>query len=192
MNATEPTQATAADAPPSSTIRPVPAKAAAAKLELLDGGEIIELSIKPSMWLVPIVSFQFVLIVTLAAGVLVVAGGGELRGASFLAFQVLACLAALRVGLAAMQWTSKLYVLTNRRVLRFRGVLGVDLAECSLSRIARLELHASPAQRFFGLGTIVITPAAEDARPFEWEYVAGAADVHERLLRAIQRASGRG
>ncbi len=178
-----------AEAPPAAATRTAPAKVA---FELLDGGEIIELSIRPSPWLIAALAWPVVLTTTLLAAVVAIIAGGQLDRAAIVAFQVLAGIAALRTAIAALQWSTKLYVLTNRRVIRFRGVFSVELAECPLPQIGSAELRVSASQRLLGLGTIVMIPGSTHRSVVTWDHVASATEVHERVLRAIARASGRG
>ena len=155
--------------------------------QVLDGGEIIEMSIKPSLWFIPIVSGRFVASsVALIALLFAVAPVAQSTVASIAVIG--AGLAALtRVALASLQWASRLFVLTNRRVLRFSGVSSVQIRECDLVWIARAELRVGPVQRWLGLGSIRVIPRNEVAPRITWEHVPQAALVHERLMRAIRR-----
>ncbi len=157
-------------------------------LAMLDGGEIIELSIKPSLWYLPISAGRFTVLCALlaiATGLVAppaASAAGTLTIAGFLAAAV------VRVGVAALQWASRLYVLTNRRVLRFRGILTVHVNECPLSRVAEAELHSSIPQRLLRLGSIRVQPLDKRLEAVSWEHIARPAQVHETLLRAIRRA----
>jgi uncharacterized membrane protein YdbT with pleckstrin-like domain len=172
------------DASPAATIE----KASAAQLELLDGDEIVELSIKPSRWFITIVSLRFVVIVAaLAAAIAIVTRDG---GSLFAAYGVpLAVLAVLvRVVIASLQWASRVYVLTNRRVMRLAGVLTVDIADCRLTRIGGTNLRLGTLPRLVGLGSIHITPAGEKPTPIIWEHVGKAGEIYAKLTRAIKKA----
>src|SRR5687767_11245614 len=100
---------------------------------LLDGGEIVILAIKPSLWFVVFRSIRW-----LAAMVFVIVLAGfvhrKLPEINIILFiQGALLLGATRVGFAVLQWVSRLYVLTNRRILRLTGILNVDLFECPLT-----------------------------------------------------------
>ena len=157
----------------------------------LDGDEIIQLSIKPSLWFIPVVSLRFVA----AAGLLAAAVAFAMRGSGadlgWRIVQLLVILAIVRLALAALQWASRLYVLTNRRAMRFRGVLSVDVSECPLAKISEPELCVAAYQRGLRLGTIRMHPAAAELAQVEWEQVAGASEVHELLVRAIRNSQSR-
>ena len=101
---------------------------------LLDRDEIVILAVKPSLWFVLFVSARWL---ALAGVVIVLAALFDqpfMLDTLTLVEGALA-LAAARVGIALLQWASRLYVLTNRRVIRVRGILRVDVFECQLSRI---------------------------------------------------------
>lgn len=179
-----------AEAPPVKAPT-VAATKAVAKLAL-GGDEIILFTLKPSAWIIVLDSAKWLA----ALAVIGVALGVVLRDAStpaaLLAFQALAAVAALRVGVAMLQWASKLYVLSNRRVIRFRGVLQVDVAECALTKIRRAERREAWYQRWLRLGTVDMVPLEDAASYVSWPHVKNPAEVHERVQRAIERARQNG
>jgi len=191
MNRPDPVSGTVAEAQAVAKGNAVAPAQAGVRVEL-DGNEIIELSIKPSWWFIPMVSLKWVLTATLLGALLAIVARGRVSAQVLLAFQVLATIAVLRVGFGALQWASRLYVLTNRRVMRFRGVLNVEVAECPLTRIAGVDLRVLGHQRLLRLGSVVMTPADSNAAPIVWDDLAHPHEVHERLVRAVRRAQGSG
>jgi uncharacterized membrane protein YdbT with pleckstrin-like domain len=175
------------DASPAATVD----EARAARLELLDGDEIIELSIKPSLWFIAIVSVRLVVVVGALATGMVIAMGGS--GAPVVTYVVpLAVLAAfVRVVVASLQWASRVYVLTNRRVMRLSGVLRVDVVDCQLTRVTGTNLRLGAGQRLLGLGSICITPAGETLDSIVWEHVAKAGEIYAKLVRAVKKAQSK-
>jgi membrane protein YdbS with pleckstrin-like domain len=176
------------DAAPVGEATPVAVEKPVVKLELLDGDEIIQFSIKPSLWFIPLVSAKWVITVGLLAAVLAVWMPGHWHLQATLVFQVLAAVAALRVGIASLQWASRYYVLTNRRVMRFKGVFTVDVAASPLARISRADRHATPYERALRLGSIHMDTADSNPGPILWENLAHPTQVHEALVRAIRKA----
>lgn len=189
----DPAKSVAAEAGPAAEARPGAAaiKPATAPLSLLDGDEIIQLSIKPSVWYIPLVSLNFGATALLAGIGLYFAMRGGVLAESALPFQVLIAAAAVRLGLATLQWASRLYVLTNRRVMRFKGVLNVDVAQLRLSDVGRVDVQAGSLARALRLGTLQIASAEEKARPCIWREVARPLEVHEILVRAVRKAQSR-
>lgn len=163
-------------------------QARARPLAMLDGGEIIELSIKPSLWYLLISAGRFTVLCALLAVATGLAAPPASSAVGTLAITGYLVAAAARVGVAALQWASRLYVLTNRRVLRFRGILTVHVSDCPLSRVADAELHRSVSQRLLRLGSIRVEPLDKRLEAVSWEHIARPVQVHEALLRAIRRA----
>lgn len=177
-------EAAQVDVNPAAAIEEAPAR----QLELLDQNEIVELSIKPSLWFIAIVSARFVVPVFILAGVVVAVtrDSGSQVAAYAIALVVLA--AVLCIVVASLQWASRVYVLTNRRVMRFSGVFNVNMAECQLARIARTNLRIEAVQRILRLGSICLTPAGENQTMIVWDHVAKAGEIYERVIRAIKKA----
>ncbi len=155
---------------------------------LLDGDEIVILAIKPSLWFGVVVSFRWVIaciLAVLAAGWLsrllpAVNTPLILKGA--------VVLAACRIGVAVLQWVSRLYVLTNRRIMRLTGVLNVDLFECPLTKIQNTYLTLSWYERLTRLGTISFATAGTGGIEASWINVNTPLELHERVRSAIHRA----
>ena len=163
----------------------------AAQLELLDQDEIVELSIRPSIWFIPLVSARASAIICASAVVvsLLIRDSSPQFHAYVLSLAIMGVVA--RTIMAAMQWASRVYVLTNRRVMRLSGMINVDIAERQLRRIGRTNLQFTSLQRTLGLGSIHMMPAEEQGATMVWEHVAKPADIYARLTRAIKKAQSR-
>jgi Bacterial PH domain len=156
----------------------------------LDSDEIIQLSLKPSRWMIGLASWKFVAGCGLAATALALLGSNGLLAASVSAYAANAFLAAGvgRVLVAALQWASRVYVLTNRRVIRFSGVLSVEVTDCPLARITRAQLSSSLSQAVVRLGTIRFVPVDDVLPTVRWEHLSRPAATYEIVVRAIQRS----
>lgn len=162
--------------------------AATAQIAVLQDDEIIQLSIKPSLWYIPIASARFVGVMALMVGLLAFSGAwGSGPIASIVVTGALLA-SGLRVILAALQWASRLYVLTNRRVLRFSGVLSVHTREARLAHIGRVNLRVNAYQNALRLGSIRMQPIQETRKSVAWDQVARPNEVYEILEKAIRRA----
>jgi len=173
-----------AEATPTATAE----QAAAASLELLEGDEIVEMSIKPSLWYIPIVSCNWGIATGVLAALVAVARRGAWSSTASATVLALILLAVIRVAVAALQWASRLYVLTNRRVMHFHGVLTVASEECSLKRVHDARPVVSWYQRAVQLGSIQITPAGDNPVPILWDHVARPLEIYEKLIRAIHKS----
>ncbi len=172
------------DAPRAAASLPVEA---AVPTDLLAGGELVILSLKPSLWTVLFESSQ-----GLVAGALIVLldwwFGNALSAAIRVpVLQVAVAVAALCVGLAVMQWVSRVYVLTNRRIMRIRGVFQADLFECPLVRIIGTQVTAGPHENILHLGSIRFN-TGEIAGDGSWYHIARPHEVHAEIRKAIERA----
>ena len=191
MSKVEPTPSVVTEVPQAIKAPPVTAVKTAAQLELLDGDEIIQLSIKPSLWYIALVSAGWLFAVGVLVVVLAIGMQPTWTREGLIAIQVLIGVAALRVGVAMLQWASRLYVLTNRRVMRFKGVFNVDVLERRLVQISAVDLHVRWCDRALRLGSIHM-PTAEDPRPpVIWDDVARPHEIHEILERAIRKAQSK-
>lgn len=162
---------------------------ALAPTHLLDGGEIIILALKPSLWHIPLVSLNW-----LGVAVLFIAAANWDGLASYRGVLVqLGLLVGLgRLAYATLQWASRSYYLTNRRVMRIRGVLTIDVFECPLTKIQTTRLAISPAERLVRVGTIQMSTAGVGGGHAFWKTVARPLEVHEQLRAAIHKAQNRG
>lgn len=178
---------TQAPAPPGATLA-MPAEVAIPE-HLLDGGEAILLAVKPSLWFILLVSWRWII---LAAALCLSAALPGLSEYRWLLVNAALLLTLLRVVWATVQWGSRLYVLTNRRVMRIRGFVTVEVFECPLTRIQNTQLVLSLAERVVRTGTVQIFTAGYGAEQASWRIVARPLEVHEQLRAAIRRAQSRG
>ncbi|MFW6145765.1 MAG: PH domain-containing protein [Planctomycetota bacterium] len=156
---------------------------------LIQEGEEIVLALKPSGWFILLVSAPFTI------AVIVLAVGAYLVDAIDLAqlplrSLSLVCLAAiaLRLIVACLQWISRIYVLTNRRILRVRGLLTVDVFECALHRIQHTSLVLPLSERIFSIGTLVFATAGTALPEAAWVMIARPSEVHEIVVEYVRRA----
>jgi hypothetical protein len=155
--------------------------------QLLDGDEIVILAIKPSLWFVLFTSARWLI----ALGLVVAATAwlGVPPGMSKpLVVKACLALAGARVGFALLQWVSRLYVLTNRRIMRLRGIFNVDLFECQLNKIQNTYLTMAWYERLASLGSISFATAGTGGIEATWANVNNPLEVHERVRSAIHRA----
>jgi uncharacterized membrane protein YdbT with pleckstrin-like domain len=176
-----------------SPVEPAPAAAVAEALipaHLLDGGEIVVFAIKPSLWFIVLVSAWWIA----GTALLWVAAMLAANSLTLPLMQLAVALLVARLAWATMQWSTRLYVLTNRRVMLIRGVFTVELFECPLTRIQNTWMTLSPAERILRLGSIHMSTAAGAGAGgvATWQTVPRPLEVHEKLRSAIARAQNRG
>jgi len=156
---------------------------------LLDGDEIVLLAVKPSLWFIPLTSGPWLVTCAVVAGLAWYLGHeGYGPEAARLGLQCAVAIGLIRVSLAMFQWASRLYVLTNRRVMRIKGILHVNIFESPLAKIQNTYLDFSLSQRVVRVGSIRIQTAGFGGGNATWEHIAQPALVHTRLRNAIARA----
>jgi uncharacterized membrane protein YdbT with pleckstrin-like domain len=155
---------------------------------LLDGDEIVIFALKPSLWFVVFVSIRWLVAMVLFI-VLVGLFGKHLVGINkMMLIQAALALGIGRLSLAVLQWASRLYVLTNRRVMRLAGILNVDIFECPLPKIQNTYLTLAWYERLVGVGTISFATAGTGGVEASWLNVSNPLETHERVRSAIHRA----
>ena len=160
--------------------------------DLLADDETVIFAIKPSLWAIGFVSFRTVAVASLLALVTYILGPALHLGDYGLYLIELCGLVVLgRVGFALLQWASRTYVLTDRRVIRIRGVLTIDIFQSSLNRIQNTFMVLTLPERFFGLGDIEFTTAGTGAVEAVWRHLKNPLPIHHQLLRAMNAAANR-
>ncbi len=85
------------------------------------------------------------------------------------------------------EWWCRVYVLTDRRVLRRTGVLRVSVFEASLRNIQHTSVFMPLRERLFGLGTIGFATAGSDVFDALWVMVRQPFAVHKVVVETMQR-----
>jgi hypothetical protein len=160
---------------------------------LLDGDEIVLLAVKPSLWFILLRSGSWLIgCIALAALTWWLGRHGFGADVARLGLQTAVAIALVRVSVAMFQWASRLYVLTNRRVMRIKGVLHVNVFECPLTKIQNTHLSFSLPQRLVWIGSIDMETAGTVGGGATWEHLSQPVLVHTRLRNAIGRSHGGG
>lgn len=94
----------------------------------------------------------------------------------------------LRLGWQCLDWLARVYVLTDRRVIRLKGVVRVRAFECRLEHVQHTQLLLTLRERLFGLGTVAFSTAGTGAVEAGWVYLADPLDVHAKVVEALQSA----
>ncbi len=156
--------------------------------DLLEQDEIIILLLRPSLWYVVRSSLASLGIIALATFALAYmsrlawAGWNDAH-----VFALGAGLVALRLGWQMMEWMSRAYVLTDRRILSRGGVLRVAVFQAPLKNIQHTAVFAGMRERLFGLGTIGFATAGRDTFDTLWLMVKNPHHVHKTVVVAVRR-----
>jgi len=101
-------------------------------------------------------------------------------------------LALIKLGWQSLEWYCRVYVLTDRRVIRRMGVLRVALFQTPLRNIQHTSVFTRVRERVFGLGTIGFATAGSDVFEAFWEMIRDPFAVHKTVVEAVQRYGGKG
>lgn len=158
--------------------------------DLISEDEEVVFAIKPSLWTIAFLSFRTV-VIALVVTVAVLLLGPKLKLDQWGKYTIHICGAVIlaRVGFAFLQWVSRSYVLTDKRVIRIRGVFTIDIFQCALVRIQNTFLVLTLPNRLLGLGNIAFTTAGTGGVEAIWRHVKTPLKIHNQLIRAINAAS---
>lgn len=171
-----------------SAERDIPAASIPVAEQLLQDGEVILLALKPSAWFVVLMSWP-----VLAAAGLAAAGayvttryyGMNVPAGTVMLLCLGAALARLLWG--CLQWAGLLYLLTNLRVLRVRGITNPDVAFCLLKALGKIDVAAGVAERSLGVGSLLFFKPGGGETSLLWPCVARPDDVKEAVEEAQRR-----
>lgn len=162
---------------------------------LLQDGEVIILATKPSLWYVvliswPVLAVAAMLPLLMRAAIEVFAVQGEVHLAEITTICAGAGLARLAV--AMYQWTGRLYVLTNLRIMRIRGLASFDVFDCPLKKVARVTPSAMRVERMLGLGSLTFEIKGGDndlaaTAEHSWIHIARLEEVYTIVNETIRR-----
>ncbi len=156
--------------------------------EFLDGGEIVILTLKPSVWFMVLVSMPWLL----AAGTLLLAAPLLDRLHPMFSQRAMMQLAVVitvaRLTVALLQWGSRLFVLTNRRVMSYRGIAQVALFEAPLVHIRNTYVNIRWFERLCNAGSIGFSLTGSKSVDAWWDGISNPDEVHAKVRRAIERA----
>lgn len=169
----------------------LPALAGVVPDHLLDEGELVILAIKPSMWFILFHSAKVLALVT-ALAILAYLVRDQLYELTHIGYrticQIAAAVIVLQTAVAFLHWMSRLYVLTNRRVMRIRGIFNIDVFEAPLAKIQNTYLTLAIHERLFALGSVQFATAGTFGIEATWQNVNNPLEVHELIRRTIRQA----
>lgn len=155
---------------------------------LIDGGEIVLLAIKPSLWRPVIDSFPW-LVTTCVFAIGITMFSAALPGLSTVASaQAVLAAGLLRLALAVVRWAATWYVLTNRRILNVRGARSPRISSCPLVDIRNTHVDASSLEKLLQIGTITFVSKHPDELSRFWESIPEPEATHAKIRRAIENA----
>lgn len=156
--------------------------------DLIQGGEIIILSLRPHVGSILLRALPVILFIALAG---IAAELFRITTTTRIA-TTMAVLAGLAIALFAFDWSLTRYVLTDRRVMVIRGGAGIAgriVTEALVPSVHRVTLEHSVRESLLGLGTLAYIP--DHGEHIRWEMLGRAEDVYAIARDTIERY-GRG
>ncbi len=156
--------------------------------ELLQPGEIIVLLLKPHplyILLAPLKVLTILLLVT-ALGVMI-AGNAQAYDTRQNIMIVGGVLIMARLFWQVLEWLSRVYVMTDQRIIAVAGVLRIRVFETPLTNITHSELLFSLRERIFALGTLGFYTAGTAFTEAYWLMVARPLEVHAKVVETLRR-----
>jgi uncharacterized membrane protein YdbT with pleckstrin-like domain len=144
---------------------------------MLEPSEIIVGVWRPSLAWIALRSARGVSVLVVITLLAAATAGWAQQSWEWLVLQVGAVLICARLGAAGAEWASRVYVLTDRRVLRRRGVLAPTVYSANLNALQRVELLQTRIDRALRSGTITFSSRHEGHYDAAWVMVSNAAEV---------------
>lgn len=166
----------------------------AAMAGILRDDEVVILLLRPSpLYIVlgAVHSILFIIIMTMVLAYLARTFPTVVRWTDTHAFSLGFALIAIRLAWQGLDWWGRVYVLTDRRVIRRSGILRIALFETPLRNVQHTSVFVRVRERVFGLGTIGFATAGSDTYDAFWMMISRPFTVHKIILDAISRY-GRG
>lgn len=154
---------------------------------LLDGDEVVLLALAPSLWFVPLACLGS--LAAIACGTLGMAWLSRfpvVPWSDAQAFLLGLSLVGLRLAWQMLEWSMRLYVLTDRRALRLAGILRRRCDQTLLMDVRHTTVLAPPRERALDVGTLLF---AATGSPFAltWETVRRPQQVLGTVREAVER-----
>jgi hypothetical protein len=160
---------------------------------LLHDDEIILLLLRPSLLYVPLSCATSLVFIAFVSVSLAYLGPHVARLQLWIgwtdvqAFGLGLAVAILRLGWQSLEWYSRVYLLTDRRIIRRMGVLRVAVFQTELRNIQHTSVFSRVRERVFGLGSIGFATAGSDVFEAFWVMIRRPFAVQKIVVEAIQR-----
>lgn len=157
---------------------------------LIDDDETIILLLRPSplyIILGSLTSIAVILIVMMLLAYLANRFPRWIGWSDAEAFSLGAAAITLRLIWQTLDWWCRVYVLTDRRVIRRMGVLRVVIFQSALNMIQHTSVFTQIRERLFSLGTIGFATAGTSSFEAFWHMIPRPFAVHKTVVETINR-----
>ncbi len=159
-------------------------------MRFIPRGESVLLRLRPSLWFILIRALPWLL----GAFAVWRWGGWGLRSAGWPVWAArleawALTVAVLALGWYFLEWLSRAYVLTERRLIAVAGILFQSISEAPLRDVRTLAVTRSLIERILGLGSLGAGTAGTGAYEVVWVMLARPDAVLARVRRAVTDAA---
>lgn len=171
-----------ASAVPVTEVNPILTK------DLVQDDEVIILLLRPSLLYVLLSALgglAFIAVITFALAYM--ARLSWVGWSDTQAFMLGVSLCALRLGWQILEWYSRVYILTDRRIVTRSGVVRVVVFQTPLRNIQHTSVFFRLRERLCGLGTIGFATAGSDSFESFWVMIRQPHTVHRTIVDAMKR-----
>jgi hypothetical protein len=154
---------------------------------VIDGGEIVILAIKPSMWRPLFDSAAWMAGSWILAALLTYLDMPIVGLSMATTVQIVLMGGAVGLAVAILRWIPTWYVLTNRRIIHIHGVRSPRIDSCELLEIRNTFVQVGIEEKVTSLGSITFV-MDKTIRTRTWRSIQQPLDVHVRIRRAIENA----
>lgn len=173
---------------PAAAAKPAVAPWAEIPGGVIDGGEIVILAIKPSMWRPLFDSAAWMVGSWILAGLLTILGKPIAGLSMTTTVQIVLMGGTVGLAVAILRWIPTWYVLTNRRIIHIHGVRTPRIDSCELLEIRNTFVQVGIEEKVTNLGSITFVMDKAASRPRTWRSIQHPLEVHARIRRAIENA----
>ena len=155
---------------------------------LVEDDELVILLLRPSILYILLASLGSLLVIAVVTLALMYLGRlVGTPGTDTVAFGLGVAGGVVRLAWQGLEWWSRLYVLTDRRVIRRKGVLRPSVFEATLRDIQHTSVFQLLRERTLGLGSIGFASAGSDVFDAFWVTIRQPFAVHRTIVDAIER-----
>ncbi len=99
-------------------------------------------------------------------------------------FPIVAVITVIAIFLSIADWRRTLYVMTNKRILAFSGILSRSCRQCPIDKLQNFEYKKYP---FSNRGTILFDTAGTGAKEIVWRYIDNVEDAYHKISSVVHK-----
>ncbi|MCH8822305.1 MAG: PH domain-containing protein [Planctomycetes bacterium] len=155
---------------------------------LVEDDEIIILFLRPSPLYIILASLgRLLVIAVITLSLMYVGRRFSLAYIDTIAFGLGVIIGLAQLAWQGLEWWSRIYILTDRRIIRQKGVLRPTVFSEKLRDIQHTSVFRKLRERAMGLGSIGFTATGSDVFDAFWVMIRDPFTVHKTVVDAIKR-----